>query len=250
MAILSLEEERRYNRQIMLRQFDFDGQEALKQARILVIGVGGLGCAASQYLAAAGVGTLTLVDDDKVELSNLHRQILHNDSRIGMNKVESAALSLSELNPHLKVNCLTTRLHATALAECIAQHDVVVDCSDNLATREELNTLCFASKTPLVSGAAIRMEGLLAVFSYQQDEACYQCFSALFGEQNLSCAESGVLSPVVGIIGNMQALEAIKLVTGLTTGQANKVLFFDALSSQWQSFALAKNPSCTLCSAP
>ena len=249
MAILSANEEQRYNRQIMLRQFDFDGQEALKQAGILIIGAGGLGCAAAQYLAASGVGQLTLVDDDKVELSNLHRQILHDDSRIGMDKVDSATLSLRKLNPYLKVTAINQRLADAALLPLIAEHDLVLDCSDNLATRNQLNQLCFRAKTALVSGAAIRLEGQVCVFTYKKDEPCYQCFSALFGEQQLSCAESGILSPVVGIIGAMQALECIKLLTSISSENGTKVQFFDAMTSQWQKFSLAKNPACITCNS-
>ena len=247
MSILCSEEELRYNRQIMLRQFDFDGQEALKKARVLVIGLGGLGCAASQYLAAAGVGHLTLVDDDKVEISNLARQILHDDQRVGMDKVHSAALSLQKLNPFLQTACINQRLNEQALLEQICQHDIVLDCSDNLPTRNGLNQLCFERKKPLVSGAAIRLEGQISVFTYKKDQACYQCLSQLFGEQNLSCAESGILSPVVGVIGAMQALETIKLITGLYKADNTTLLFFDALASSWQTFALAKNSDCKVC---
>ncbi|RAT64567.1 molybdopterin-synthase adenylyltransferase MoeB, partial [Lonsdalea populi] len=173
MATLTDAEALRYNRQIVLRGFDFDGQEALKDARVLVVGLGGLGCAAAQYLAAAGVGHLTLLDFDTVSLSNLQRQILHRDKRIGMAKVDSAAVELRNINPHITVEPLEAQLDDLALQERIAAHDVVVDCADNLTTRNQLNKICFELKKPLVSGAAIRMEGQLAVFTYQPDTPCY-----------------------------------------------------------------------------
>ncbi|OEE59272.1 molybdopterin-synthase adenylyltransferase MoeB [Enterovibrio norvegicus FF-454] len=247
MDILSPEEELRYNRQIILRQFDFDGQEALKQSRVLVLGAGGLGCAATQYLAAAGVGTLTLIDDDRVELSNLQRQVLHNDSTVGKLKVESAAKALRLLNPHVVVKTVAKRLNDNALQTLMEQHSIVIDCSDNVATRNQLNQLCFLTKKPLVSGAAIRLEGQVAVFTYSENEPCYQCLSALFGEQALSCVEAGILSPVVGIIGATQALEAIKVLSNFAPAPTGKIMLYDALSSEWRIFILPKNPNCSVC---
>ncbi|MDD1794593.1 molybdopterin-synthase adenylyltransferase MoeB [Enterovibrio sp. ZSDZ42] len=248
MDILSPEEELRYNRQIVLRQFDFDGQEALKQSQVLILGAGGLGCAASQYLAAAGIGKITLIDDDRVELSNLQRQVLHNDSTIGELKVESAAKALRVLNPHVSIDTIEKRLDDNALLALIEQHSIVIDCSDNIGTRNQLNQLCFCSKTPLISGAAIRLEGQVAVFTYGEKEPCYQCLSALFGEQVLSCVEAGILSPVVGIIGATQALEAIKVISKFSPAPTGKIMFYDALSSEWRSFSLPKNPKCGACS--
>lgn len=250
MEILSRDEERRYNRQIMLKQFDFDGQEALKQSRVLILGLGGLGCAASQYLVAAGVGNLTLIDDDNVELSNLQRQVLHNDSTLGTLKVLSAATSLEQLNPHVKIATIAERLGDTALSQLIAQHTLVVDCSDNLATRNQLNRLCYQHKKPLVSGAAIRLEGQIAVFTYQADEPCYQCLSTLFEAKQLSCVETGVLSPVVGVIGAMQALEAIKVISQFASPSTGKLMLFDAIDSRWQLFTLPKNQDCAVCQWP
>ncbi|WP_325892469.1 molybdopterin-synthase adenylyltransferase MoeB [Grimontia sp. NTOU-MAR1] len=247
MDILSPEEELRYNRQIILRQFDFDGQEALKKGSILVLGAGGLGCAATQYLAASGIGKITLIDDDIVELSNLQRQVLHNDSSIGVLKVESAAANLRKINPHTKVETIAKRLNDEALQKLIQSHDLVMDCSDNVETRNQLNRLCFKLKKPLVSGAAIRLEGQIAVFTYSDDEPCYQCLSALFGEQSLSCLEAGILSPVIGIIGACQALEAIKLLSGFAPPPTRKVMLYDALSSEWRDFNLPKSPTCPVC---
>ncbi|MBE1275856.1 molybdopterin-synthase adenylyltransferase MoeB [Enterovibrio baiacu] len=249
MDILSPEEELRYNRQIILKQFDFDGQEALKQASILILGAGGLGCAASQYLAAAGVGEMTLVDDDRVELSNLQRQVLHSDTTIGELKVDSAANALRQLNPHVVIHTYAERLDDEALSALIAKHSLVMDCSDNVETRNQLNRLCYAHKTPLVSGAAIRLEGQVAVFTYGDDEPCYECLSAMFGAQALSCVEAGILSPVVGIIGASQALEAIKVISCFSAPPSGKLMMFDAMDSSWRSFTLPRNTNCSVCNS-
>ncbi|KLV07313.1 molybdopterin-synthase adenylyltransferase [Photobacterium aquae] len=239
----------RYNRQIILRQFDFDGQEALKGASMLILGAGGLGCASTQYLAAAGVGKLTLIDDDKVEVSNLQRQVLHSDSTVGMLKVESAKQALQRINPYLEVETLAQRLDDAALMPLIEQHDIVLDCSDNVETRNQLNRLCFAARTPLVSGAAIRMEGQISVYTYQDGEPCYQCLSALFGQQALTCVEAGIMSPVVGIVGAVQAMEAIKVVANMGQPLTGKILMLDAMSMSWREMKLGKQPTCTVCSA-
>ncbi|PMH37084.1 molybdopterin-synthase adenylyltransferase MoeB [Vibrio sp. 10N.286.49.B3] len=239
----------RYNRQIILKQFDFDGQEALKRSSILILGAGGLGCAASQYLATAGVGKLTIIDDDVVELSNLQRQVLHNDADIGKRKVDSAAQSLRQLNPHIEVNTVAQRLDDATLLDLISNHSLVLDGSDNVETRNQLNRLCFQTKTPLVSGAAIRMEGQISVFTYQDNSApCYQCLSALFGAGTLSCVEAGILSPVVGIIGATQALEAIKVLSDMGSSKEGKLLMFDALSLTWRELKLSKLANCPVCS--
>lgn len=248
MEILSDQEMLRYNRQIILKQFDFDGQEALKQSSILVLGAGGLGCASTQYLATAGIGTLTLIDDDVVELSNLQRQVLHHDSDIGVKKVDSAAQSLRELNPNITVNTFDKRLSDQQLSQLIEQHTLVLDASDNVETRNQLNRLCYANKTPLVSGAAIRMEGQVSVFTYQDDQQpCYQCLSALFGNTALSCVEAGVMAPIVGIIGAVQAMEAIKVISGYGTPKQGKILMLDALTMSWREMNLMKMPNCPVC---
>ncbi|WP_394251469.1 molybdopterin-synthase adenylyltransferase MoeB [Vibrio profundi] len=248
MEILSDAEMLRYNRQIILKQFDFDGQEALKQSSILVLGAGGLGCASAQYLATAGVGKLTLIDDDVVELSNLQRQVLHTDGDIGRPKVESAAEALQSLNPHLVVDTVAKRLNDEELGALVKSHSLVLDASDNVDTRNQLNRLCFASKTPLVSGAAIRMEGQVSVFTYQDENApCYQCLSALFGNAALSCVEAGVMAPVVGIIGATQALEAIKVIANFGAPKSGKLLILDAMSLSWREMNLMKMPTCSVC---
>ncbi|MEH0835086.1 molybdopterin-synthase adenylyltransferase MoeB [Pectobacterium cacticida] len=244
---LSDEEMLRYNRQIVLRGFDFDGQERLKASRLLIVGLGGLGCAAAQYLAAAGVGHLTLLDFDTVSRSNLQRQVLHRDSRIGMAKVESARLTLAEMNPHLTLDTVNDDVDDDTLSELVSRHDAVLDCTDNVAIRNRLNRIGFQRQKPLISGAAIRMEGQLCVFTYQPDEPCYHCLSRLFGDNALTCVEAGVMSPLVGTIGSLQALEAIKLLTGYGKVITGRVLLFDAMTLQFRAITLPKNPHCDVC---
>ena len=239
----------RYNRQIVLKGFDFDGQEKLKASHALIVGLGGLGCAAAQYLAAAGVGSLTLLDFDTVSLSNLQRQTLHTDARIGMTKVASAQLALEAINPHVGITQIDRQLDDVALAVIVSQCDVVLDCTDNVATRDQLNRACFASKTPLVSGAAIRMEGQLSVFTYQPEEPCYRCLSRLFGENALTCVEAGVMAPLVGTIGSLQAMEAIKLLTEFGQVLRSRLLMFDAMTMQFREMKLMKNAGCEVCGA-
>jgi molybdopterin synthase sulfurylase MoeB len=245
--VLSPEEELRYNRQIVLRNFDFDGQEALKHASILIIGVGGLGCSSSQYLAAAGVGTLTLVDFDRVELSNLQRQLLHRDNRIGEYKSVSGKYELEQINPHCNVQAITKKLSASELEQLVQSHDAVLDCTDNVVSREQINRACFNQKTPLISGAAIRMEGQISVFTYSEQEPCYHCLSHLFGSGTLSCVEAGIMAPMVGIIGAMQAIEGIKVIANFGTPLTGKVLFVDGLTLSCQQMKLSKLPTCPVC---
>ncbi|MGE6109773.1 molybdopterin-synthase adenylyltransferase MoeB [Aeromonas sobria] len=248
--ILSDAELLRYNRQIVLKSFDFEGQEALKQARVLVIGAGGLGCAASQYLAVAGVGQLTLVDFDKVELSNLQRQVLHSDGRIGMYKVDSAAETLRGLNPWLEVKTHARLADEALLDALLPSHQLVLDCTDNVAIRNLLNQRARQHRVPLVSGAAIRLEGQLCSFTWQEDEPCYACLSSLFGEQALSCVEAGILAPMVGLVGSLQALEAIKLLAGMGKSHSGRLLMIDGLSGRFRELTLPKRPDCPICSRP
>ncbi|WP_186373095.1 molybdopterin-synthase adenylyltransferase MoeB [Yersinia frederiksenii] len=238
----------RYNRQIVLRGFDFDGQEKLNAAKVLVVGLGGLGCAAAQYLAVAGVGHLTLLDFDTVSLSNLQRQILHRDSRIGMSKVASAALTLSEMNSEVKLETIDAQLDDEQLSAVIAKHQLVLDCTDNVASREQLNRLCYTQHKPLVSGAAIRMEGQVSVFTYQENQPCYRCLSRLFGDNALTCVEAGVMAPLVGIIGNLQAMEAIKLLANYGQIISGRILMYDAMTGEFRSMKLAKDANCEVCS--
>ncbi|MDR3433183.1 MAG: molybdopterin-synthase adenylyltransferase MoeB [Rouxiella aceris] len=244
---LSDAESLRYNRQIVLRGFDFDGQEKLKASQVLIVGLGGLGCAAAQYLAAAGVGTLTLVDFDSVSLSNLQRQTLHSDARLGMKKVASAAIALAAINPHVAIQQISQQLDDAALLAAVKNSDLVLDCTDNVETRNQLNQACFTLKKPLVSGAAIRMEGQISVFTYQQDEPCYRCLSRLFGEQALSCVEAGVMAPLVATIGSLQAMEAIKLLTHYGEVKTGRLLMFDAMTLQFREMKLAKYAHCEIC---
>jgi adenylyltransferase/sulfurtransferase len=246
--ILSDQEMVRYCRQILLPSCDIDGQEKLKQARVLVIGVGGLGCAAAQYLGAAGIGQLTLVDFDHVELSNLQRQILHTTADIGDNKARSGQAAIEAINPEIKVRAISHKVEGAELERLCSEHDIVVDCCDNLATRTALNELCFALKLPLVSGAAIRMEGMVSCFNYADDTPCYQCFSQLFGEQQLSCMEAGVLSPAVGIIGSIQAAEVIKIITGIGRPLIGRVLLADIATMSFREMKLTKSKQCRVCS--
>ena len=247
MQELSDPEMLRYNRQIILRGFDFDGQEKLKAGKVLVIGLGGLGCAATQYLAAAGVGHLTLVDFDTVSLSNLQRQVLHRDATIDMPKVDSAKTQLAAINPHIQIDTVNAQLDDAQLDELITHHDVILDCTDNVAIREQLNRLCLPHKKPLVSGAAIRMEGQLSVFTYEESTPCYHCLSRLFGDNNLTCVEAGVMSPLVGTIGTLEAMEAIKLLANYGKVNSGKVLLFDAMTMDFRQFRLSKYPHCEVC---
>ncbi|MCW6030756.1 molybdopterin-synthase adenylyltransferase MoeB [Pantoea sp. JK] len=244
---LSDEEMLRYNRQIVLRGFDFDGQEKLKASRVLVIGLGGLGCAAAPYLASAGVGHLTLLDFDTVSLSNLQRQILHSDAKIGMAKVASAHQQLAAINPHCQLEPIDAQLDDAQLSALIARHDAVVDCTDNVDTREQINRLCFQHKVPLISGAAIRMEGQLCVFTWQPGEPCYRCISRLFGDQVLSCVEAGVMAPLVGVVGAMQAMETLKVLTAFGQPASARLLMYDAMSAEFRSMKVEQDAHCEVC---
>ncbi|CAI9397550.1 MULTISPECIES: molybdopterin-synthase adenylyltransferase MoeB [Citrobacter] len=247
MAELSDQEMLRYNRQIILRGFDFDGQEALKEANVLVVGLGGLGCASSQYLASAGVGHLTLLDFDTVSLSNLQRQTLHSDATLGQPKVESAHAALSRINPHVAITAVNALLDETALRTLIAEHDLVLDCTDNVAIRNQLNAGCYAARVPLISGAAIRMEGQVTVFTYKEGEPCYRCLSRLFGENALTCVEAGVMAPLIGVIGSLQAMEAIKLLAHYGQPASGKIVMYDAMTCQFREMKLMRNPGCEVC---
>ena len=206
----------RYSRQIMLPDVEINGQETWLNSSVLVLGLGGLGSPVAMYLAAAGVGELVLVDDDEVELSNLQRQIAHHTKRIGQPKVDSARNTVAALNPDVKVRTIYSRLSESELTSLVSTVDLVVDCTDNFTTRFAINRACFAHKKPLVSGAAIRMEGQVAVYDPVNPESpCYQCLYKEGEDENLTCSESGVLSPVVGIIGSIQALEALKVLASV-----------------------------------
>lgn len=239
----------RYSRHILLSGFDLDKQEDLINAKVLIIGLGGLGCAAAQYLVASGVGELTLVDDDIVETTNLQRQVLHTEQNIGKLKVRSAADALIKLNADVILHLIAKRQTESQLHTLVKTHHVVLDCSDNLSTRNMLNQVCYHSNKPLVSGAAIRMEGQVFTLDPRQKSACYACISHYLGDQQLTCVEAGVMSPVVGIIGAMQALEVIKILTCYGTVPINQLQLFDAMTSQWQQFNVLPLNDCLVCKA-
>lgn len=241
----------RYSRHIMLPQVEYAGQEKLTQSHALIIGAGGLGAPVAMYLAAAGVGTLTICDFDQVDLTNLQRQIIHTTAAVGQNKALSAQATIASLNPEVKVNVETTRLNKEALAGRVATADVVIDCSDNFATRYLINQLCFTHKTPLVSGAAIGFEGQLSVFDFRHDDSpCYHCLYPDVGDdQALRCADNGVFAPLVGMIGTAQAAEALKLLLNIGHTMQGRLLLLDALSAEWRTIRLKKDPSCLVCGA-
>lgn len=240
----------RYSRQIMLPALEYEGQQRLLNSRTLIIGMGGLGAPASMYLAAAGVGHLVIVDFDVVDLSNLQRQIIHTTHTIGQPKTDSAWTTLNALNPDIRIDALNQMLEGDELAEQVQQADVVIDASDNFATRFALNSICRTTGTPLVSGAAIRMEGQVSVFSGKEGDPCYRCLYPDEGQVGDTCSENGVLAPVVGIIGSIQATEAIKILTGMGSTLVGQLLILDALHMQWRSLKLKPDPRCPVCSDP
>ena len=238
----------RYSRQIMLPQMDVAGQEALLNANVLIIGLGGLGCPAAMYLASSGVGHLTLADDDVVDLSNLQRQIAHVTDNIGLSKVASAAQAIHKLNDNVTVTELNRRLEGEALAEAVSSADVILDCTDNFSTRFAINAQAVKQNVPLVSGAAIRLEGQVSVFDSRIEYSpCYQCLYQEGDDLQLSCSESGVIAPLVGIIGTLQAMECIKLIAGIGKTLTGRLLFLDAQTMQFREMALKKNPDCACC---
>lgn len=242
----------RYARHILLDELGIEGQEKLLAARVLIVGAGGLGSPAAMYLASAGVGHLILADDDTVEISNLQRQIMHATDRIGMTKVASGLITLRALNPDIDVQIRTERMDAQALALQIAEVDVVLDCTDNFATRHAVNRACVLHKKPLVSGAAIRFEGQVGVFDTRDPDApCYHClFPEADDVEALSCATTGVFAPIVGIIGSMQAAEAIKVIAGIGTTLKGRLQILDALDMQWHSVRVKRDPACLVCAHP
>lgn len=241
----------RYSRQIMLPQLDIDGQQTLLDSHALIIGLGGLGSPAAMYLAAAGVGTLTLADFDEVDLSNLQRQIIHQTSSIGLSKVESAANTLKTLNEGIVVHTIAQRLDGDDLLSAVRNADIIIDASDNFKSRFAINKACSIEKTPLVSGAAVRMEGQVSVFPHQDaNQACYNClYSADEDEEIGTCSENGVLSPVVGIIGSIQATEAIKVLTGIGEPLSGRLLTLDAATMEFREVRLRQDPACPVCAA-
>lgn len=239
----------RYSRHILLPEIDIEGQQAILDSRALILGAGGLGSPAAMYLAAAGVGTIVLCDGDTVDLTNLQRQILHVEESVGIAKVISGARTLAGINPHVRVEALGARLEGAALDEQVAKSDIVLDCSDNFATRHAVNRACVRHRKPLVSGAAIRFDGQLAVFDPRRPESpCYHC---LFPEgddvEEVRCAVMGVFAPLTGIIGTSQAAEALKLIGGFGEPAVGRLLLLDGLAMEWRSIRLPRDPDCAVC---
>ena len=239
----------RYSRHILLDEFGVEGQQRLLEARALVIGAGGLGSPATIYLVAAGMGTVALADGDTVDLTNLQRQILHATHSVGSAKVDSARETLVRLNPETKLETIAARLDGSALDDAIGRADVVLDCCDNFATRHAVNRACVRHRKPLVSGAGVRFDGQIAVFDMRQpDSPCYEClFPADTQAEETRCAVMGVFAPLTGIIGTVQAAEAIKLIAQVGVSLSGRLLLLDALRMEWRSVRLKKDPDCRVC---
>lgn len=239
----------RYARHILLDEFGIEGQERVLGSRVLILGAGGLGSPAALYLASAGVGHIVLADDDEVDVSNLQRQILHTTERVGQAKVGSGKLAMHAINPEIRVDTVLARLSGPSLDEQVARVDLVLDCCDNFATRHAVNRACVRHRKPLVSGAAIRFAGQVSVFDLRRDDApCYHClFPEADDVEELRCATTGVLGPLVGIVGSMQAAEALKLITGMGDTLVGRMLCLDALAMQWQTIRFRRDPACPVC---
>lgn len=239
----------RYSRHILLPQVGYEGQEKLVNSHALIVGAGGLGSPVALYLAAGGVGILTVCDFDTVDLTNLQRQIAHTTPSVGTNKAISVQQTLFEINPTVVVNAITTKCTEEELLKLVNSADVVIDCSDNFATRYTLNKLCVQLKKPLVSGAAIGFEGQVTVFDMRSDESpCYHCLYPDAGEDGeMRCTENGVFAPLVGMIGTTQAAEAMKLLMGVGDSLQGRLLLLDAQSMEWRSIRLSKDPHCPIC---
>ncbi len=238
----------RYSRQIMLPDVDIEGQERWLASRVLIMGLGGLGSPVALYLAAAGVGHLVLVDDDSVDLSNLQRQVIHDSASLGKTKVHSAAQRITQINPDIHIETHAKRLTESELRDLVETVDLVVDCTDNFSARFAINRACVAHCKSLVSGAAIRMEGQVTVYQTGvADSPCYQCLYPEGEDETLTCSESGVLSPVVGIVGSIQALEALKVLANIGQPLTGRLLLLDARYMEWRSLKLKKDPNCVAC---
>jgi molybdopterin-synthase adenylyltransferase len=239
----------RYSRHILLPEIGIDGQDKLLASHALIVGVGGLGSPAAMYLASSGVGKLTLCDDDTVDLTNLQRQLLHRTSTIGLAKVFSAKQALSDINPEVEVLAHPLRIAGQQLMELVTQADVVLDCSDNFATRYQLNRACLAQGKPLVSGAATRFDGQVCVFDFRHsDSPCYNClYPEHHDAEETRCAVMGVFAPLVGVIGALQSAEALKLLLNIGTPLCGKLLLIDILNMEIRSAKLVKDAACPVC---
>ena len=241
----------RYSRHILLPQIDIDGQEILNESSVLIIGAGGLGSPAALYLAASGVGNLIICDDDRVDLTNLQRQIIHRNHSVGFSKVSSAQQALHSLNPDINVIPFEERLDAARLLQLVSEVDAVVDATDNFATRHDINRACVIHKKPLISGATVRFEGQISVFDLRAaNSPCYHCLYPNTGEaDDMPCAIMGVFSPLVGIIGCMQAAEALKVLLNIGQTLNGRLQILDGLAMNWRTVKISKDPACTVCSA-
>jgi len=239
----------RYSRHLLLPQVDMDGQEKLQQSKVMIIGIGGLGSPVALYLAAAGVGQLILCDFDTVEISNLQRQIIHGGKSLGKHKVDSAQERLEDLNPECKVIGIKEPIDADILAEQIPQVDLVLDCTDNIDTRLLVNKACVDHQKTLVSGAAIRMEGQVSLFLNKGEGPCYQCLFPDTSTHELTCSEAGVLATTVGIIGTLQAQEALKVLMGIGTIKDGSLLLMDGMGGDWQKMTVNRRTSCPICNS-
>jgi len=237
----------RYSRQILLPQFGVEGQERLMASTVLVVGAGGLGSPVALYLAAAGVGRLIIADFDRVDLTNLQRQILHATDRIGTAKAESARRTLHALNPEIEIVPIGRRLEGELLQEQVAASDAVVDGSDNFATRFAVNAACVATGRPLIAGAVIRWEGQVSVYTGRPGDPCYRCLYGSGGEVEDTCSQNGILAPVAGIIGSIQATETLKVLSGVGTTLAGRLLILDALEMRFRTLTLTRDPACPVC---
>jgi len=241
----------RYSRHILLDEIGIEGQQKLLDARALVIGAGGLGSPAALYLASAGVGHITLVDDDEVDLTNLQRQIAHTTERVGRKKAESAREAMAQINPDVEVLALVERVDDARLAELVQSADVVLDCTDNFKTRHAVNRACVRHRVPLVSGAVIRFDGQVSVFDPRSAEN--PCYSCLFPQdqafEDVACSTMGVFAPLVGVVGAMQAAEALKLIMGIGESLAGRLLLLDGLRMEWSSIRIARHDTCPVCAA-
>ena len=239
----------RYSRHILLPQIGYEGQQKLVEGHALIIGAGGLGAPAALYLAAGGVGRLTICDFDAVDLTNLQRQIIHTTQSVGLNKAVSAQQALTAINPEVTVQTIDRRMDAEGLMRLAVDADVVIDCSDNFETRYALNQVCVTLRKPLVSGAAIGFEGQVTVFDRRNDDSpCYHClFPDMGAEEAMRCAENGVFAPLVGMIGTTQAAEAMKLLLGLGASLQGRLLLLDVLAMEWRSIRLHRDPACKVC---
>ena len=238
----------RYSRHVMLPQLSFEGQERILASKVVVIGAGGLGCAALPYLASSGVGHLVVADHDHIETHNLQRQTLFSEADVGRFKAVAAQERLQALNPEPHIDAFTCKVDPLWLEQHLQDADAVLDCTDNLATRLLINSACVRHRVPLISGAAIRFEGQVISFLNTAESPCYGCMSRYFGEQELSCMEAGIFAPLVAIIGNLQALDALKLIAGLPV-ESGQLTLFDGLSSEWQQLKVPKHPACDICRA-